>query len=112
MKNLLILITIFLSIGSMNLKAEVESEMIDDEILSVLSNSGQFISFGEISGIGGKIAMNKVDSFVTIKNEIIPLAQAKVLIPAGKTQTVDNVLSVHHGDRTLKRDELLGVILK
>ena len=109
MKQIFILLVILFS---MSLRAEVESEFIDDEVLSILSTTGEFIALGEISGIGGKISMNKIESFVTVANEIIPVAQAKVFIPEGKTQTLDNVQSVTKGDKILKRDDLLGVILK
>jgi hypothetical protein len=107
-KILLLLILLF----SINLKAEEKLIEISNEELDFLSNHGLLSFFGEVTGIGGKIAISQIDSFVTLKNEVIPLKKTAVLISQGKSPTTDNILSIKFGEIFIARNELLGVILK
>ena len=103
---------LFVILFCLNLYADVDLAQISEEELSILSERGVLSVFGEVSGIGGKIAISKVDSFVTLKNEVIPLKSASIELSSLKSPTTDNILSIKVGNLVIAREELLGVILK
>jgi hypothetical protein len=106
------LFLIFTLLISLNLQASDEVIELTIEEINTLSSTGILSVFGEVSGIGGKIALSRVDSFVTLKNEIIPYKNASITISQGKSSTTDNILSIRVGEISINRNELLGVILK
>jgi hypothetical protein len=103
---------IFTLLFTLRVHAQIEVLEISEEELSILSSRGILSVFGEVTGIGGKIAISQVDSFVTQRNEVIPFKNAAIEIPKGKSPTTDNILSIKVGNVLIAREELLGVILK
>ncbi len=108
MKNFLLLLVILVSVG---VNAS-ELEILSEETLESLYAESKFVAFGEVTGVGGRIALNKVDSFVTIRNEVIPAANLKVILKPNAEAVLGNVSAIQQGEVVLQRKDLAGAIIK